>query len=196
MTSEDLRELWAMVWAFRAEMEDDFPTPGRDDALAFAFTEAAEAVDAQLRQNPRYKRNNDKEHSIERELTQCAMMLLTAVPRTWRGWGNFSVFWNDPVWTLRNIAIRVAFAMEVPSDIEYILTTVVAINTAVDLSVMLPAELNRMRAKHKPVNNTNGGGAIMNVYDKDGALIDTRTVYVQKREKLVLADYAEGNGVE
>jgi hypothetical protein len=148
--------------------------------LAFAYTEAAEAVDAQLRQNPRYKRNNDKEHSIERELTQCAMMLLTAVPRTWRGWDGLQMYQTGLVWTVRNIAIRVSGCLAVPSDIEYILGTVVAINTAVGLSVTLPAELNRMRAKHKPANNTNGGAI----------------AYVPKAERLVIDDYTEGSGVE
>lgn len=204
MTSEDLRELWTAVWAFRAEMEDYFPTPPRDDALAFAYTEgvgealaaqhgwhdddldaaaifASRLVDAQLIQNPRYKRNNpDKSHSLERELTQCAMMLLTAVPRTWNGWNWADVPVYVSTWTVRNIAISVGKCLEMPSDIEYILGTVAAINTAVNLHAELFMELNRMRAKHKPANNTNGGAI----------------AYVPKAERLVIDDYTEGSGVE
>jgi hypothetical protein len=223
MTKENLRALWAAVWAFRAEMEDYFPTPGRDDSLAFAFTESAEAVDAQLRQNPRYKRNNDKAHSIERELTQCAMMLLTSVPRTWNGWGGLDFYDFVATWTVRNIAIRVGRCLEVSSDIEYILGTVQAINTAVDLSVTLPAELARMRAKHKPAN---GGGAIayapkiptVTVHGKQNYETATYTInereglhdehnvytcgngcglrYLEVPERQALADYEAGAGVE
>lgn len=36
--------IWhAWTWRFRAEMQDVFPTPGRDDSLAFAGTEGAGA---------------------------------------------------------------------------------------------------------------------------------------------------------
>jgi hypothetical protein len=202
MTTEQLRKLWEMVWMFRAEVQDAFPTPGRDDSLAFAYTESArEAIsaahgwpdeldaamvfsggllEAQLRQNPRYKRNNpDKSHSIERELTQCAMMLLTAVPCTWHGWSQLDIYGAGMIWTPCNIAIRVGKCLEVPSDYAYILQTVVAINTAVNLDETLPAELDRMRAKHGLGGH---GGAIANVYPV-------------KSERLVLADYADGAGV-
>lgn len=179
MTRDDLRALWAAVWAFRAEMEEHFPTPGQDDSLAFAFTEIAEAIDAELRKNPLYKRNNDKAHTVERELTQCAMMLLTAVPRTWNGWDGLQIYQTGLVWTVRNIAIRVAGCLSVPSDTEYILSTVVTINTAVNLHAELFMELNRMRAKHKPANGFGGGFA-----------------YAPKAEQLVIDDFAEGSGVE
>lgn len=178
MTHTELKELWQMVWKWRAEMREHFPTPPRDDSLPFAFTESGEGlqaakgiqtddalelalilgskfVDSELFQNPRYKRNNpDKEHSIERELAQCAMMLLTAVPYTWRGWDSFDIFdgYIAP-WTVRNIAIRVAQCMDVPSDVEYILGTVQTIGATIDLRTELAAELDRMREKHLPGYN-------------------------------------------
>lgn len=176
-----LRQWHALTWLFRAEMQQRFPTPPRDDSLAFAFTEAAEAVDAELRQNPRYKRNNEKEHSIERELAQSAMMLLTAVPETFQDWQSVDTYPFLAMWSVRNIAVRVAQCMAVPSDYAYILGTVAAISTIVQLDVLLPAELDRMRAKYG--TDDNAGGAL-------------RDIYPQRREGLVLADYVEGSGVE
>lgn len=44
-----------------------------------AFVEAAEALDVQLRQNARYSRNRERTGSILEELTDCAMMLMTAL---------------------------------------------------------------------------------------------------------------------
>lgn len=174
--------IWhAWTWRFRAEMQDVFPTPSREDSLSFAFTEVAEALDAQLRENTLYKRNrNDDTHSVERELTQCAMMLLTAVPETWRGWQSLDTHPGLMQWTVRNIAVRVARCLEVPSDYAYILQTVAAISTAVDLSETLPEEFDKIRAKYKSIGH---GGAIANVYPT-------------KAEGLVLADYADGAGVE
>jgi hypothetical protein len=213
MTSEDLRELWTAVWAFRAEMEDSFPTPGRDDSLAFAYTEgvgeslkalhgwpekeldaavvwASGAVDAELRQNSVYKRNNEKAHTIDRELTQCAMMLLTAVPSTFRAWGDLELFTPIAVWSVRNLALRVAHCLAVPSDIDYILQTVVIIGTVVNLSATLPAELNRMRAKHKTAaHNEPDPGDIVNWHSPP-------IRYPQRQEGVTLADYTEGSGVE
>ena len=169
-----------------------------------------------MRLNPRYdgQRNNDRDHSIERELTQCAMLLLTAVPRTWNGWGGLDFCDFVATWTVRNIAIRVGRCLEVSSDIEYILGTVQAINTAVDLSVTLPAELDRMRAKHKPANGF-GSSGFREDLRRMGELYDPQRVagenptdddngythggaiaYVPKRERLVVADCAEGAGVE
>jgi len=78
MTAEELRECHAIVWQWRAKLADVWPTPNRLDALRFAVTEAAEAMDAWLRLNGGYARNHDKSLSVEDELADCAMMLLTA----------------------------------------------------------------------------------------------------------------------
>lgn len=202
MKTNELHNLWEMTWQFRAEVQDAFPTPCRDDSLAFAYTESArealsaahgwpdeldaamvfsgKLLDAELRLNPTYQRNNpDKAHSIPRELTQCAMMLLTAVPYTWRGWEGLEIYPMAAIWTPRNIAIRVGKCLEVPSDVAYILQTVATINTVVNLAETLPAELNRMRAKHLTSGH---GGVIANAYPT-------------KAERVVLADYAEGAGL-
>lgn len=50
-------------------------TPSPEDCLAFAVTEAGEAVDAMLRQNPAYTRSHQKGASLEHELGDMAVML-------------------------------------------------------------------------------------------------------------------------
>lgn len=74
-----LRAAHRIVWQYRAELEHVWPTPTPRNALRFAFTEAAEAMDAELRLEGGYARNNDKDLSVEDELADCAMMLLTMV---------------------------------------------------------------------------------------------------------------------
>lgn len=68
-----------MVWAFRAMYGGLWPTPDRVDALRFAFCESAEAMDAWLRQQPRFNRNRAKELDVLDELADTAIMLLTAL---------------------------------------------------------------------------------------------------------------------
>ena len=84
MTAEELRECHLIVWQWRAKLADVWPTPNCLDALRFAVTEAAEAMDAWLRLNGGYARNHDKSLSVEDELADCAMMLLTAAGEKWQ----------------------------------------------------------------------------------------------------------------
>jgi hypothetical protein len=74
-----LQEMHALVWRYRSQLEAYWPTPTQRDALLFAFTEVAEAIDAELRNEPHYARNNDKTLSVADELADAAMMLLTAL---------------------------------------------------------------------------------------------------------------------
>lgn len=48
--------------------------------FAIAYQSAALAIDCQLRQQARYSRNRSRFGEIENELTDCAMMLLSALP--------------------------------------------------------------------------------------------------------------------
>jgi hypothetical protein len=68
-----------MVWAFRGLYGGMWPTPGRMDALRFAFCESAEAMDAWLRGQPQYSRNRLKELDVLDELADTAIMLVTAL---------------------------------------------------------------------------------------------------------------------
>ena len=76
----ELQECHALVWSFRKEIEPFWATPDPLNSLRYAFTEAAEAMDAWLRQNrPNDSRNNERQNDVLDELADCAIMLLTAV---------------------------------------------------------------------------------------------------------------------
>ena len=75
----NLELLHAIVWDFRDEMEGVWPCPNKYDSIRFAVTEAAEAIDADLRENSEYARNHAKDMSKEMELGQCLLMILTAL---------------------------------------------------------------------------------------------------------------------
>lgn len=84
MRQETMLELRDLIWSYRQRLADRWPTPPPVDALRFAFTEAAEAMDAWLRLQPAYNRNNAKELSVEDELSDCLMMLVTALGPEWQ----------------------------------------------------------------------------------------------------------------
>jgi len=74
-----LQEAHSRVWTFRRKYSKWWSTPDALDSLRFAYTEAAEALDAHLRQKGGYARNNEREQDIVSELADCAIMLLTAL---------------------------------------------------------------------------------------------------------------------
>ena len=84
----NLYPLRDLVWRYRDLLHDVWPTPPPDVALAFAVTEAGEAVDAWLRTEPRWARNNDKAHDEADEWADCLMMLVTAAERDSNLWEN------------------------------------------------------------------------------------------------------------
>ena len=76
----NLQHCHKMVHDFRFQADSFWPTPNTKDSLRYAFTEIAEAVDADLRARRKTDaRNNDKESRVEEELADCAIMLLTAL---------------------------------------------------------------------------------------------------------------------
>lgn len=76
----DVMGLWEMVLRFRQDekVQRSFARPNTHDSLLFACTEIAEAIDAQLRENPEYSRNHEKSLEVENELSDHAIMLITA----------------------------------------------------------------------------------------------------------------------
>lgn len=74
-----LQKVAQEVWGFRSRVSLWWPTPPEDDALRFAFCEAAEALDGILRQNPVYVRNHARVVDLAQEFAQCAIMLVTAL---------------------------------------------------------------------------------------------------------------------
>jgi hypothetical protein len=74
-----LRQCHEIVWSYRKQLEEYWPTPCQEHALLFAHTELSESIDAFLRGKPEYARNNDKDLDVLEELADCALMVLTAV---------------------------------------------------------------------------------------------------------------------
>lgn len=75
-------EFQEVVWEFRHEYSHLWPTPTPLDAARFAMMEACEALDAYVRLvHPRYSRNNQKELSIQDELADTIMMLVSITER-------------------------------------------------------------------------------------------------------------------
>lgn len=75
-----------LAWRTGMDRATPFKTPDTADALRFAATEAAEIMDAYLRERGGYARANQKDvsdrlsgHGLLREMGQLAMMLYTAI---------------------------------------------------------------------------------------------------------------------
>ena len=74
-----IKQIHTAVWDFRRKYSEWWATPEPDDCLRYAFTEAGELMDAYLRsQRPGDARNNAKDHSVEKELADVAIMLMSA----------------------------------------------------------------------------------------------------------------------
>ena len=71
-------EVRAVVAEYRSRLEGVWPAPSPEHCLMFAATEAAEAIDAYLRQRPEYSRNNEKNLAITEEVADCLMMLVSS----------------------------------------------------------------------------------------------------------------------
>lgn len=145
----DIEKLHAMVWAFRRETEHVFPVPSRLDSLYFAFTEAGEALDAYLRQNGDYKRNRDRQHSVEREFAQALMMLMTAYgPKQWR-----SGYWPGTV-KIGDVCYQVGKAARYGDDISIACAVRAICQYVPTIETELAAALDALRAKHlEPVHD-------------------------------------------
>lgn len=79
-----LNECAAMVWAFRDEWCEYFPTPNYLTSLYFAETEIGEAKDAWIRQHAGLAYNRSvqaKAITVSHELAQGLMMVITALGR-------------------------------------------------------------------------------------------------------------------
>jgi len=74
------KNIFSLVWNFRHAYEEYWPTPNVHDSIRFAFTEIAEVVDAELRGDITYRRNNARDPNIDYELADTAIMLITAMP--------------------------------------------------------------------------------------------------------------------
>ncbi|MCA9941735.1 MAG: hypothetical protein KC418_24010 [Anaerolineales bacterium] len=81
--NDEVKRTYTLVWRFRALMEEaasPWVTPEPLDALRFAATEVAEAMDAWLRARGGFARNSDRHEQVLSELADCAIMLATSIP--------------------------------------------------------------------------------------------------------------------
>ena len=140
----NLPRMHEMVRQFRKDTADVFPVPPQRDSLRFAVTEAAEALDAYLRNNGTYKRNRDKEHSEERELAQALMMLYTAYgPRSF-----FGEWWPDADVTIDDVCFATVMALRYGgTDIVNAIRTICQY-VGPDIESELVQALDALRAKH------------------------------------------------
>lgn len=78
----DLTALWHTNRRWRAWMDANtkFVTPDTLDCLRYALIESCEALDSWMRARlPDHARNNGRDHTVESELADTAMLLLTAL---------------------------------------------------------------------------------------------------------------------
>lgn len=93
---DEISRCHALVWRYRAELEEVWPTPSPLHSLMFAVTEYGEMIDAHMRTFPEYVRNNHREVDELGEAADVAMMLLTALGESpeWvtevREWDRYS----------------------------------------------------------------------------------------------------------
>jgi NTP pyrophosphatase (non-canonical NTP hydrolase) len=75
-----VNDLQEQVSAFRAQVEQWFPTPSPRDSMAFIVTEAGELLDAMLKSgyaDAEYLRNRPQEKDLETELGDLLFMTIT-----------------------------------------------------------------------------------------------------------------------
>jgi len=149
----DIKNLHAIVWNLRRELWDTWLTPSPLDALRFAATEAAEAIDAQMRKDPRWARNHVKDLTVEQELAQCAIMLLTALGPEYdeKDIARLRIF-SDTSSTLEYVFCLIGDALYMwsPGGDGWRVLALLAlrnISLMIDLDTLLPQEADRFRQK-------------------------------------------------
>ena len=137
-----------IVWRYRNELERVWPTPHRIDCYRFAFTEAGEALDAELRKVPIYARNNDRNMSVPEELADCAMMLCSALPPNYR----FDFFTPVTATTLDGICYEVAYSLIAGEGITALcmIEKHLMTNYSARMSVLVEQRLQRIARKVLP----------------------------------------------
>lgn len=155
-TIDTLRTCHATVWQYRATLNDVWPTPDTQDALLFALTELGEAVDADLRTNGTYARNRDKSLDVLDELSDMALMLLTAMgpePRLSES------YVEDMTHEWRDYAREMAGVMQMYPQgawADYNMTSLlarIATHPGMDLPTRLTSRLDRIREKRLSVQS-------------------------------------------
>jgi len=168
----NLQPLHELVWSYRndSELAAVWPTPPPDVALAFAFTEAGEAVDAWLRTDPRWARNNHKAHDEQEEWADCLMMLATAAPDGMAT--HVHPAFADTVEELARMVMRAwsAHAMgriDTVDTISMAAATIAAYLGGMNHLAQVRARLERIRTKHLG-ERAHASAPGVRVYDYEG----------------------------
>lgn len=145
MNQQQLKELHALVWAFRQQVSEFWPTPEPDDALRYDFTEAGESIDALLRsKRPHDKRNNSKDHDRLDEWADCAIMLMTAVSSWKEEWAP------EETLTDEQLCLRVAAHMvDKSSNVQWTVSHIAALPD-INLTERVISRLLRITYNHIP----------------------------------------------
>jgi hypothetical protein len=96
----NLKELVEIVRASRERTAEYFPLPDIKACIDYAITEAAEHLDAVLREKRNGdKRNNAKEHDARKEWGQCGYMVASAIIQdTDNRFVDEDWFWDFTAW--------------------------------------------------------------------------------------------------
>ena len=149
----ELQECHRLVWAFRKEIEPYWATPDPLNSLRYAFCEAAESMDAWLRaERPSDSRNNERDNDVLDELADCAIMLLTAVPRLNDLYSHYEM--DDYTGSLDSICFHVARLLNDSSDIVYfkfvMVISLIANYPGMELKQRIQGRLEKIAMKHFP----------------------------------------------
>lgn len=152
--TDTLRQCHAIVWQHRADLEPYWPTPTTEDALLFAFTELGEAIDAHLRTNGDYARNRDKSLDVLDELSDAALMIITALEDDFPPSGvNGSVLLDKDKRSFQEIGWNLSMALVKQQDrlswqaYAYFALVLIYGYPGMDLPARLTARLERIKAK-------------------------------------------------
>ena len=96
-----VKDAYVVVWQYRGELEHVWPTPPPEDCRWFAYTEAGEAIDAMLRNNLKYRRNNTKKLDEKDEWADCLIMLLSSIEDI-----ENAMDAHFPLWSLTTTPLR------------------------------------------------------------------------------------------
>jgi len=159
-----------MVWQLRAEIHATWPTPTAEDARFFVSTEVNEILEAYLRNEKHYARNNTKLLNPVDELADLLMMALTVMgPEYQYTYAEMydaktrpivdalddveavAVIWTMPK-LLKRTLLDIARMLYYDLTVDTVLCDCVLLAEylQVDLVTILTAKLAQVKAKHGP----------------------------------------------
>jgi len=150
----ELQECHRLLWAFRKEIEPYWATPDPLNSLRYAFCEAAEAMDAWLRQSrPDDSRNNERENDVLDELADCAIMLLTAMGQNVSPHISFKSNSRGDIGFLGYKVAELLNSWFYSSTTEYIDTIAIISNySGMELKQHIQGRLEKIVKKHVPLD--------------------------------------------